>query len=646
MTTQCDPGKPTAADLTGEQFSGLMILLDEHPGISIDQYRERHGLTDDELWAAACQRLYDDREAAREELLEQRFPAAEARYRELLDRYYAGTEYSGDVPPVYKAPASQRQPRPDCYGHCDDPSQWREDWPGPECGHDGKDAPERVESIRQLALDQQYDKPDVLEPLVGFLASDWHDELTLRKEVEREDPSDPNSPVIRVTTAATTPDGRTFEPKPDQPARVELLVKQAAGQHRAGLHDTGSHPFCPECHLRQERSTWLNSDLNNAGRSDVAILREAQSTLFGRAFAVMLRNGWRAPTFEPRLPVEDGNPWVSLSDLLDQEPPGYLFDGVVPEAGIGILRGRDGVYKTFVALDLAMHLVTDETTWHGRDVAEDYDAEVVFVAGEGARSFGKRISAWLTERQTGDPADDAETFREADKRLHVRSGSVNLYAGGPAYDDLLSLVGQRKPALVVVDTLQTNSTGAEGNSASDMGRVMSRLYALRDASGGTVLVLAHTGKSDQDTRGSSSIEDDADFVMHLAADGYNLSLAVTKQKDGDSDFTIPLKAVPAHGSVVIGAGQPEPEWASDNLANRIRGVLYAVREGDEPTQAQVLAMVKDDGTGKPAGRTQVYAALGDLEREGAVIGTKVGSKAKTYRLDLSQYPAEATAATS
>lgn len=474
----------------------------------------------------------------------------------------------------------------------------------------------------------EYDKPDHLEPLVGFHAEDW-DGASLERVVE---PASEDGPA-RVVLAIRTRSGQTIEPWPRDLVRVDPLIEQANGQHRRHEHDTGAHPFCELCELRLQRSTYLNNDVDNLAKSDETLLAEARPTIEARVLGLLVRDNGRVPTFSPRVPIEEGDVWASLRDLLDQDPPGFLFDGVIPERGLGYLTGRDGTFKTFLALDLAMHLATDRESWHGRDVS-DWGAEVVFVAGEGAHSFGKRIKAWLTEH-------DERLTDELAGRLHIRSGSVNLYTGGPAYDELLELCQERQPSLVVIDTLQTNSTGAESNSASDMGEVTARLHRLKEASGGAVLVLAHTGKSDQDARGSSSIEDDADYVLHVKRDDLDLALKVTKQKDGDSGFTVPLKAVPAHDSVIIRANQPEQEWASDNLANRIRGVLYAVRTGDEPTAPGVLAMVRDDGTGRPASRTQVYEVLGDLEREGVVIGTKDGAKAKTYRLDLSKYPQEA-----
>jgi hypothetical protein len=63
--TITDPNHTPEPDLTDEQFSGLMLLLDEHSDMPLDQYRQRHGLTDHEKWAAACPRAHDEGGPAR-----------------------------------------------------------------------------------------------------------------------------------------------------------------------------------------------------------------------------------------------------------------------------------------------------------------------------------------------------------------------------------------------------------------------------------------------------------------------------------------------------------------------------------------------------------------------------------------------------
>ena len=56
-----------------------------------------------------------------------------------------------------------------------------------------------------------------------------------------------------------------------------------------------------------------------------------------------------------------------------------------------------------------------------------------------------------------------------------------------------------RPDLVVIDTLARSSAAGEANSATDMAQVLRRIDALKIAAdGGTVLLVAHTDKGDND----------------------------------------------------------------------------------------------------------------------------------------------------
>lgn len=319
----------------------------------------------------------------------------------------------------------------------------------------------------------------------------------------------------------------------------------------------------------------------------------------------------------------------TLDDLDDMPEPEWLVEQWLPADSVGYLIGRDASFKTFAALDLALSLLTFRP-WHGHRVGTY--GPTLFVAGEGVRSFGARVGAWLDHHGIELEPWQRESFV-------VRAGAVDLFAAGPDFDALLAKVRDLRPVLVVVDTLARSSGRAEQNSASDMSVITGRLDALRRATDrGGVLVVAHTDKGDRDARGSSAIEDNADFVLHAKRDEGTVELTLTKSKDGEDGHKLALRPLATAGSVVLVEAGPEPEWASDSLAQRIRGVLFKVRDVDEPTQRDVVTLLEKDGTDKPAGRTQVYDVLGKLVREGAVIATKAGSKATTYRLHTSQYP--------
>lgn len=257
--------------------------------------------------------------------------------------------------------------------------------------------------------------------------------------------------------------------------------------------------------------------------------------------------------------VAPGEGYVDGMELLDLPDSEMMIDGFIPTNAVGILAGRNGTGKTFLALDLAMHILDDSKDKWG--LAEIYADEefgsvndhggVMFFAGEGFRSVKSRAQSWLKYHGYGTkPADAPEWLRKFDLRGDV----PNFFTGGEDYDLMLDRVAKTKPRLVIVDTLQKAVAGADQNSASDMAVVHDRLARLKSVVDGmAVIVIAHSTKDDSSVRGSSSLEDDADFVFHAAkaSGAHPNQLSVRKQRDGSEPEPLDYYLAPVGRSVVI-----------------------------------------------------------------------------------------------
>jgi hypothetical protein len=412
------------------------------------------------------------------------------------------------------------------------------------------------------------------------------------------------------TSGDLTESYETLEPREARKARAVL---QHASEGHTARHAFLRHPLCPQCCHRDiaERRLvhWL---LRNPGKTPPDVLDE-------RHLAEML-----AP--EP----ERGH-FQSVAELRDLPAPRDLFAGLIPQGSVGYLSAPGGVGKTLLTICLALHLVTARD-WHGHAIDCSWEPRVLFVAGEGWRAFPMRIAAWETHHG---PLDD-----EAEQGLVVRSGGVDLFAGGAAYQELLAKVREMQPDLVALDTLQRHAGAADQNSASDMSVITARLAALRAAGGErtTVMVLAHSTKAGADLRGSSAIFDDADFVLTLARSDDRVRLEISKMKDGPTGHVLDLQMVESEGSaLLLPAGTPQA-WFSDSLAERIKGVLFATRGQDALTSAQLLSHLREDGTDKPASRPGAAKALGQLVDEGVVECLNPGKRPQHYRLHADHYP--------
>ena len=334
--------------------------------------------------------------------------------------------------------------------------------------------------------------------------------------------------------------------------------------------------------------------------------------------------------------VAPGEGYVDGFELLSLPDSEMLIDGFIPTNSVGILAGRNGTGKTFMALDMAMHVLDDsKDRWSLSSIYADEEfggvndhGGVLFFAGEGFRSIKSRVRAWLKFHGYEDKQSGAPEWLGG---LDIRGEVPNFFTGGEDYDLMLDRVAKTKPRLVVVDTLQKAVAGADQNSASDMAVAHSRLARLKSVIDGlSVMVIAHSTKDDSSVRGSSALEDDADFVMHArkASGAQPNQLEVTKSRDSEAPAPLDYYLAPAGHSVVISstksaaAGSMVDEKAKLELLTAMHTLYGAKGPSAEIPMTAIKAQVRT------MDQADVYTMLAHhLIPEGLVaIADAAGSK--------------------
>ena len=82
--------------------------------------------------------------------------------------------------------------------------------------------------------------------------------------------------------------------------------------------------------------------------------------------------------------------FLTVSDIESLPDPEFMIEGVLPEGALAILFGTPEVGKTFLALDLALHIALG-IKWCGREVKR---GNVLYLIAEGAPGFKLRLAAW------------------------------------------------------------------------------------------------------------------------------------------------------------------------------------------------------------------------------------------------------------
>lgn len=242
-------------------------------------------------------------------------------------------------------------------------------------------------------------------------------------------------------------------------------------------------------------------------------------------------------------------PMLSLEDIMNRPAPRWLLARHLPIMGMGFLYSEPGVGKSFVALDVALHIAFGLRDWHGDALDVPDDGVVLYLAAEGSYGFRNRVRAWLKHRGLSGSQS---------KRFKLIEQTVNFMAA----EDVARLLatargglGGMRPVLIVVDTVSRAMPGADENLQKEMTLFVGACDRLRDAFGCVVWGVHHAGKNG-DMRGSTVLLGAGDFVFRLSRKkGATVgALACEKMKDGPDGWEEPYRFD------VVDVGEGQSSW--------------------------------------------------------------------------------------
>lgn len=219
--------------------------------------------------------------------------------------------------------------------------------------------------------------------------------------------------------------------------------------------------------------------------------------------------------------------------------PFELFDNIKPEfnsrwlvrelfgaGSTGVVFGSPGCGKSFLSLDIGLHIATGRT-WFGRRTEP---GGVVYIAGEGQAGLRLRVEAW---RRTYRPAVGVPfaLIPAAVDLLDPTADLANL-------SEVLANLARRWEgiSLLVVDTLASTFGGGDENGP-DMAAYVGNISRICAPHGCMRLIVHHSPVSSEAKRprGHGSLLGAADTVLHVTGDrdAAVRKLHVLKQKDSD-----------------------------------------------------------------------------------------------------------------
>ncbi|MFF1714808.1 AAA family ATPase [Streptomyces sp. NPDC058268] len=331
----------------------------------------------------------------------------------------------------------------------------------------------------------------------------------------------------------------------------------------------------------------------------------------------------------------------SAMDDLDGIPdPVPVIDGLLYRGTVNYLAGASGAFKTIVALDMAAR-VAMSLDFCGMPVTP---GRALYVIAEGLSGMKFRKRAWEECHNRGQkiPVDGRMRFIP----FAVQIGDLD--AEMPA---LIAFAREGGYDFIVFDTQAMCTLGIKENDNDEMAMVIDAALRLCQATGGCVLIVAHTGQDEsKGIRGASGQYANVNTVIASKRDGstMNITLSTARAKGGKQKDAREIKAMrfavtEVGPSVALGQGVMDvdtPKGAPDKGFD-----TEPPREVCEAVMGFVASSPKcgsrDIRTGVRTGRTDVKDwAVKWLVTHGYIAAEQVGRKVEHQVLMALQYDQE------
>lgn len=216
---------------------------------------------------------------------------------------------------------------------------------------------------------------------------------------------------------------------------------------------------------------------------------------------------------------------LSAVDLGELTPLAWAVRNLLPRTGLAAIYGPSGAGKSFLVADLAAACGTGGE-WFGYQVKGGQ--RWVYVALEGKPGIQRRVSAWERHHERAFP-DGArfvfDTFKLTEPTDVLALAKAVEASGGAD--------------VIVIDTLNRATPGADENSSVDIGLAIEAAQRLQAFTGGLVLLVHHSGKdATKAMRGHSSLFAAMDAVIKVTkTDDGRREWTAEKVKDGEDGAT-------------------------------------------------------------------------------------------------------------
>lgn len=385
------------------------------------------------------------------------------------------------------------------------------------------------------------------EDEAGVNSDNLSDEITLPSAADDDDDDGKTEQQRRCPHESVSGIGRCYSCGLDMNVGVDKAAAAVDTAH------------CAECEARfpvGQFHTDADNDLQHTRDGNVHLAQDVTDAVTGEGSGPDGSDDTAFPD-EPATETEENAVLISDDNAVpDMAPfdywrdipsPEYAVEGLIEHDALTSIIGPPGAGKSTVALDIACSLVTGQR-WQGRKTIRQ---RVLYLPGEGLSGAVQRIKAW-------------ERAHELDvgQDLLLGNAIIQLSSSKDAWATLAGYILRHRVGLIIFDTFARMSLGLEENSATDVGKAITRFDQIRKLTGAGVMVIHHTGKSSPTSRGSSALNGALDTELlvtpgqwdtaDVQAAGEPSELTTSKQKNAPRlKDPMPLFLAEMHDSVVV-----------------------------------------------------------------------------------------------
>jgi hypothetical protein len=317
----------------------------------------------------------------------------------------------------------------------------------------------------------------------------------------------------------------------------------------------------------------------------------------------------------------------------------YLVKDFLPRVGVAVMWGPAKSLKTFVVVDLSLHIAYKYEAWHGLRCGA---GPVVYCCYEGNEGLRARMEAF--HREWCGPAD----AKEGHPCYVIDMAGILERDHKELIEDIRAQMSPADmPTMVILDTL--NRGIVDDGSGKEMGAYINAASAIASAFQCCVLIIHHCGWDRSRVRGSSALIGNCDVEISvtrggetvITRDGDIVTATVQRAKDMKDGtalaWQVRLVQIGTNEDgeaitslVLVPTDLPAPGDKKKRLSDPQQLAVRALAELAKSKKARPLP----DDWGLPAGMVGIAAEdwRRELESRGDLDATHARAKQRFYEL--------------